>query len=98
MQELGKFDFKINVIPNVLEKYMSFQISDKLAFIDGFQFLSSLLDSLVKDLSKVDFKYLSQELDINVLDLVKQKGYYPYDYMRVLKSLKKERLHSKEKF
>ena len=80
MQKLGKFDFKINVIPNVLEKYMSLKISDKLAFIDGFQFLSSSLDSLVKDLSKVDFKYLSQELNSNVLDLVKQKGYYPYDY------------------
>ena len=92
MQELGKFDFKINVIPNVLEKYMSFQISDKLAFIDGFQFLSSSLDSLVKDLSKVDFKYLSQELDINVLDLVKQKRYYPYDYMRGFEKFKERKV------
>ena len=30
MQELGKLIFKINVIPNGLEKYMSFTINNKL--------------------------------------------------------------------
>ena len=73
MQELGKFNLKINVIPNGLEKYMSFSINNKLSFIDSFQFLSSSLDSLVKNLGKYDLKYLSQEFDDNVLDLVKQK-------------------------
>ena len=37
----------MNVIPNALEKYMSFSISNKLSFIDSFQFLGSSLDSLV---------------------------------------------------
>ena len=37
MQELGKSNFKINIVANGLEKYMSFNISNKLAFIDGFQ-------------------------------------------------------------
>ena len=60
MQELGKFNLKINVIPNRLEKYMNFSISNKLSFINSFQFLSSSLDSLVKHLVKDDFKYLSQ--------------------------------------
>ena len=72
MQELGKFNLKFNVIPNGLE-YMSFTINNKLSFIDSFQFLSSSLDSLVKNLGKYDLKYLSQEFDDNVLDLVKQK-------------------------
>ena len=54
MQELGKFNFKINVIPNGLEKYISFKIKNKLAFIDSFQFLNSLLDILVKNVGKVD--------------------------------------------
>ena len=63
MQELGKFNLKINLIPNGLEKYTSLTINEKLSFIDTFQFLSSLLDSLVKNLSKDDFKHLSQELD-----------------------------------
>ena len=39
MQELGKFSLKINVIPNRLEKYISFTINNKLSFIDNFQFL-----------------------------------------------------------
>ena len=59
-QEQGKFSFKINIIPNVLEKYMTFSINNKLSFIENFQFLSSSLDSLVKNLNKDDFKYLSQ--------------------------------------
>ena len=42
-------------------------------FIHSFQFLYSSLDSLVKILSKDDFKYLSQEFDREVLDLVKKK-------------------------
>ena len=42
MQELGKFNFKINVIPHGLEKYISFNINNKLVFINSFQFLTSL--------------------------------------------------------
>ena len=80
MQELGKFDFKVNIIPNRLEKYMSFNINNKLHFIDSFQFISSSLDSLVKNLGKDDFKYLNQKFDNDVLDLLKQKGFYPYEY------------------
>ena len=59
MQELGRFNLKISVILNVLEKYIRFTINNKLSFIDSFQFLSSSLDSLVENLNKDDFKYLS---------------------------------------
>ena len=97
MQELGKFSLKINVVPNGLEKYISFSISNKLSFIYSFQFLSSSLDSLVKkNSSKDDFKYLSQEFDNNILDLVQQKVFYPYEYMTDFKRFK-EQLPSKEK-
>ena len=69
MQELGKFNLKINVIPIGLEKYiMSFSINSKLIFIDSFQFLTTSLDSLVKSLSNDDFQYLSHKFDNNVLD------------------------------
>ena len=44
---------------------------------------SSSLGSLVKNLSKSDSKYLRQEFDSNVLDLDKQKGFYPYEYMKI---------------
>ena len=38
MQDLGKFNLKINVIPNGLEKYIGFSINNKLSFIDSFHF------------------------------------------------------------
>ena len=82
MQELGKFFFKIKAIRDGLENYMSFTINNSVNFPDSFQVLSSWkIDSLVKNLGKDVFKYLSQEFDNNVLDLVKQKGFYPYEYM-----------------
>ena len=74
------FDLKKNIIPNGLQKYMSFNINNKLIFIDSIQFLSSSLGSLVKKLVKDNFKYLPQEFDINVLDLVKQKGFFLWVY------------------
>ena len=57
LHELGKFNLKINALPNGLEKYMSFSINNKLSFIGSFQFLSSSLDSLIKNLNKDDVKY-----------------------------------------
>ena len=39
--EPDKFIFKINVIPNGLEKDMSFNINNKLILVDSIQFLSS---------------------------------------------------------
>ena len=88
MQELGQFNFKINVIPNGMEKYMSLNINNKLVFIDSFPFLSSSLGSLVKSLGKNNFKYLSLKFDSDILDLVKQKGSYPYEYMSGFQNFK----------
>ena len=97
IQELGKFNLKLNLIPNGLEKYMSFSINNKLNVIDSFELLGSSLDSLVKNLGKNDFKYLSQEFDNNVLDLVKQKGFYPYEYVSHFEKFK-EKFPNKENF
>ena len=60
---------------------MSFTINSKLRFIDCFQFLSFSLDSLVKNLGKDGFKYLSQEFDNNVLNIRKQKGFHFFKYI-----------------
>ena len=51
MQELGKFNMKRSVIPNGLEKYMSFSYT--FSFAGSFRFLSSSLDSLIKNLNKM---------------------------------------------
>ena len=48
MQELSKFNLKMSVTPNGLEKCMSFTINNKLSFLGSFYFPSSSLDSLVK--------------------------------------------------
>ena len=71
--------------------------NNKLVFIESFYFLSSSSDSLIKNLGKNDFKYLSQESDSNVLDLVKQKRICPYNYMSDSEKFKEES-PSKEKF
>ena len=96
MQELSKFDLKISIITNGLEKYMSFTNNNKLCFIGSFQFLISSLDGLGKNLNKDDFKYISQEFDNCVLDLDKQKGFYPYEYMSDFEEFNEE-LPSKER-
>ena len=44
-------------MPKGLEQYLSFAINNKLRFIDSFQILSSLSNSLVKNLNTDDFKY-----------------------------------------
>ena len=72
MQEIGKIDVKVSVIPNGLEKYMAFTINKNLVFIDVMQFMNCSLDSLVKNLSDNDFKYLSKEFCGEFLKLVKQ--------------------------
>ena len=43
------------------------------------------------------FKDLSQEFDNNLLDLIKKKGFYPYEYMSDFEKFKEE-LPSKENF
>ena len=75
---------------------MSFNINNKLNFIDSLQFLNSSLDSLVKNLDKDDLKYLGLEFDTNVLILVKQKGFYSYECVSEFKKFNEE-LPSKRK-
>ena len=56
--EPDKFDVKISVIPNGLEKYMTFFGNKNLVFIDSMQFMNSSLDKLLINLSDEGFKYL----------------------------------------
>ena len=80
MGEIGKFDVKVSVIPNRLEKCVAFTINKNLVFIDSMQFMNSSLDASVKNLSDNDFKYLSEEFSNDLYKLVKQ-GVYPYEYI-----------------
>ena len=86
---LHKFNFKVYVIPNGLEKYMAFFLNKNLVFIDSMQFMNSSLDKLVKNLSDEDFKYLVEEFGSDNLKILKQKGAYPYEFMNSFKKLMK---------
>ena len=88
--ELDKFDVKISVIPNGLEKYMTFFLNKKLVFIDSMQFMNSSLDKLAKNLSYKDFEYLIEEFGSKNLDLLKQKGAFLTNIWTVLKDLMKK--------
>ena len=96
--ELDKFDVKINVIPNGLEKYMAFFLNKNLVFIDSMQFMNSSLDKLVKNLSDNDFKYLTEEFGSKNLELLKQKDAYPYEYMDSFKRFGEEKLSDEKCF
>ena len=45
------------------------------------QFMNSSLYKLVKNLLDEDFKYLVEESGSENLELLKQKGAYPYEYL-----------------
>ena len=98
IKDIGKFDVKISAIQNGLEKYMTFTINKNLVFIDSMQFINSSLDSLVKDLSDIDFKYLPEKFSAELLELVKEKGVYLYEYMDSFKKFSEDKLPNKSKF
>ena len=89
---LHKFNLKINVIPNGLEKYMAFFLNKNLVFIDSMQFMDSSLDKRAKNLSDKDFKYLAEEFGLENLEILKQKGAYPHDYMNSFKRFDDDKL------
>ena len=69
--ELSKFDVKIGVILNRLEKYIAFILNKNLVFIDSVQFMNCSLEKLAKNLSDNDFKYLIEEFVSKNLELLK---------------------------
>ena len=77
---------------------MAFFKNKNLVFIDSMQFMSSSLEKIVKNLSASDFKYLTQEFCSKNLELLKQKGAYPYNYMGRFKRFNKEKLPNKKSF
>ena len=90
--ELNKFDVKIDVIPNGLEKYMAFFLNKNLVFIDSMQFMNSSLEKLVKNLSENNFKHLTEGFGSKNLGLLKHKGAYHYEYMNSSERFNEEKL------
>ena len=61
-------------------------------FIDSVQFMSSSFDKVIKNLPDEDFKYLIEEFGCENLELLKQKGTYPYEYMNSFKKFNEDKL------
>ena len=60
--------------------------------------MNSSLDKLVKNLSDKDFKYFIEEFGSENLELLKQKGAYPYEYMNSFERFNEEKLPAKKCF
>ena len=93
-----KQDLNINAIPNNIEKCMAFMLGNHPTFIDSFQFMSSSLDKLVSNLPKDDLIYTSKAFRGKRLDLMSQKGVYPYDYMDSFEKFNEKELPTKDQF
>ena len=77
---------------------MAFFLGRNLVFIDCMQFMNSSLDKLVKNLSDEAFKYLVEEFGSENLELLKQKGAYPYEYMNSFKRFNEDKVYAKKYF
>ena len=62
------------------------------------QFMNCSLDKLVKNFVDKDFKYLVKEFGSKSLELLKQKGAYPYEYMNSFKRFNKDKLYPRKYF
>ena len=62
------------------------------------QFMNSSFDKLVKNLSDEDFKYLVEEFGSENLELLKQKGDYPYKYRNSFERFNEEKLPARKYF
>ena len=106
MQGIHRYAGKksIRVIPNNMEKYVSFQLGN-LRFLDSLQFLGpgASLDVLVAHLT--EFPHLKEQFekvwslgDLNDVNLLCQKGVYPYSHIKNFEVFEETRLPPKEAF
>ena len=77
---------------------MAFFLGKDLVFTDSMQFMNFSLYKLVKNLSDEDFKYLVEEFGPECLEILKQKGAYPYEYMNSFKRLNENKLLARKYF
>ena len=101
---------RIEIVPQNSEKFITFSFGS-LQFKDSFSFLSSSLDKLIK-LNKYDndrkldnwtehFKFMNRNpyvKDNYDLDLLTEKGVYPYDYMTDVSKFDETALPTKQAF
>ena len=72
--------------------------SFKIIFKDTYKFLAASLDVLVSNTPKHDFKILDNEYPPEQAELLKQKGFYPYEYMDSVEKFKDKKLAPQKAF
>ena len=102
IQKLYNFSStEIKIIPKNTEKYLSFSVGC-VHFKDSYQFLSESLAILVQNLMDKGpdhFVYVNKFIkDDEQRELLKQKGIFPYNYMKDVRVLRKKYLPKKEEF
>ena len=73
MQEIGKFNKDINVIPNNMESFMAFMIDTNLIVIDSFQFMNQSLSNLANNCRRMVFIIQKNKFGSNNLELTTKK-------------------------
>ncbi|XP_032458071.1 uncharacterized protein LOC100117886 [Nasonia vitripennis] len=97
---------RVNLIPHNKEKYISFTkyVDDcniSFRFIDSWRFLPSSLEKLASYLKNVPIavkEFRSDELTDEKIDLLRQKGVFPYDFVNGLDKLTTTKLPEKNDF
>ena len=103
VSEVGKHTANLSAIPQNLEKYISFSFNH-FRFLDSAAFLNGSLDMLTKNLyekGKGKDKFIHSKRHCSKpehLDMLLQKGVYPYDYMSNWDRFSETKLPPKSKF
>ena len=82
-KELNNFNGDIEVISKVIDKYMSIIVNRHITFIDSLQFYNCSLNTLASNLKDEDFKHLNSEFGNDKLEIIKRKGAYPYEWVKM---------------
>ena len=113
IKKLGSPNEKENIdcIPNNEEKYISFSKNIivgetknkkprffKIRFLDSFKFMGTSLETLVNNLPKDAFNNLENYYTGKEAELIKRKGFYPYEYMDTVERFKETKLPPKKAF
>ena len=101
IEELMKYEDKYNkvkLLSKNSEEYISIDYGltyTKLRFLDSYRFMSKGLSDVAKSMD--DFPILKKEFDGNI-SLLKQKGFYPYEYVDSIEKLKDKKLPDIKEF
>lgn len=102
VRELGCDSYKVGVIPNSKEKYVTFskhtQSGITLRFIDTYRFMDQPLSVLANNLPKNQFYHTQKCFSESELPLVTRKGIFPYHYLDSWNKLNETKLPEKSCF